>query len=232
MPTPTTIGVWDAGDAFLGTTTTLAGGALQLRGPRPGRLYRRHQVDQFRLRRRARGSSDRAGHRSPIANNNVDGDNNGVAATGGAVAAGTITLSANNEGPSFTPGPGVPGEDTNNTVDFGFVQNEPPVANDDPGLTATEDQDSRYSTELTGNDTDADPGDTITIVSAGNATNGSVSVTAGVVTFTPTANFNGTATFEYTIDDGNGNTDTAVATVTVGAVNDPVSTTAPGDRVA
>ena len=160
---------------------------------------------------------------------NIDNDNNGQQFDAGLatefVASRAITLSYGGE---TVAGPTGPALDTNDTLDIGFDLNVPPVANDDPGLTATEDQDSQYSTQLTGNDTDGDPADTVTIVSAGNATNGSVSVTAGVVTFTPTANFNGTATFEYTISDGHGNSDTAVATVTVGAVNDPVGTIAPG----
>ena len=150
-----------------------------------------------------------------------DNDNNGVAGAGGIVVSKAIRLDYDSE-----PTAGL-GNDTNNTVDFGFVQNDPPVAADDPGLTATEDTPAEYSTELTANDTDPDVGDTLTVTAAGNATNGSVSVTAGVVTFTPTANFNGIATFEYTVSDGKGNSDVGLATVTVGAVNDPVTIAAP-----
>jgi len=36
----------------------------------------------------------------------------------------------------------------------------------------------------------------------------------------PDANFHGTATFDYTISDGNGGSDTATVTVNVGSVND------------
>jgi Cadherin-like domain/SdrD B-like domain/Bacterial cadherin-like domain/RTX calcium-binding nonapeptide repeat (4 copies) len=213
---------WDGGDTFLATTTTLAGGLYSFTGLSAGNYVVVVKSTNFDSGGQLEGLLVTPGTAADPDATNADGDNNGAAAAGGAVAAAPISLAYNQE-----PAAG-PGNDTNNTVDFGFVQNDPPVANDDPGLIATEDEDSQYSTELTGNDTDADAGDTITIVSAGNATNGSVSVTAGVVTFTPTANFNGVATFEYTIDDGHGNTDTAVATVTVGAANDPVTIGAPG----
>ena len=54
-----------------------------------------------------------------------------------------------------------------------------------------------------------------------------MSVVAGVLTYTPDANYNGTDSFTYTISDGNGLTDTATASVTVIAVNDALTTTAP-----
>src|SRR5680860_1632738 len=70
------------------------------------------------------------------------------------------------------------------------------------------------------NDTDPD-GDELTITGVDNAVNGEVVLNEnGTVTFTPTENFNGEASFEYTISDGNGRFDTATVTVNVGAVND------------
>ncbi len=53
-------------------------------------------------------------------------------------------------------------------------------------------------------------------------TGGSVSFTPTDVSFTPTASFQGTVTFTYTISDGNGGTDTATVTVVVGN-NPPVA---------
>jgi uncharacterized repeat protein (TIGR01451 family)/uncharacterized protein (TIGR03382 family) len=53
------------------------------------------------------------------------------------------------------------------------------------------------------------------------ATGGTVTLNAGVVTFTPTPNFFGTVTFTYTVSDDAGGTDTATVTVTVENVNDP-----------
>ena len=74
--------------------------------------------------------------------------------------------------------------------------------------------------DLLENDTDAD-GDTLSISDVGNATGGSVALDGnGDVVFTPDANFNGDASFEYTASDGNGGTATATVAVTVTAVND------------
>ncbi|MHC4434392.1 MAG: cadherin-like domain-containing protein, partial [Planctomycetota bacterium] len=51
--------------------------------------------------------------------------------------------------------------------------------------------------------------------------NGSVTQNPdGSFTYTPNENFNGVDTFEYTISDGNGGTDTATITITVSGVND------------
>ena len=56
--------------------------------------------------------------------------------------------------------------------------------------------------------------------------NGSVALDGnGDVVFTPDANFNGAATFDYTVSDGNAGTDTGTVTVTVSS---PVIGT-PGD---
>jgi CshA-type fibril repeat protein len=75
-------------------------------------------------------------------------------------------------------------------------------------------------TQLLGNDTDPD-GDTLTITAVSNPTHGTVELNAdGTVTFTPNANYNGEATFEYTISDGNGGTDTATVTIDFAPVND------------
>ena len=59
--------------------------------------------------------------------------------------------------------------------------------------------------------------------------NGSVQLNAdGTFTYTPDANFLGSDSFTYEIDDGNGGTDQATASITVGSVNDaPVATDDP-----
>jgi len=72
---------------------------------------------------------------------------------------------------------------------------------------------------LLGNDTDLD-GDTLSISSVQNATHGTVEIVDGKVVFTPEANYNGVATFTYTISDNNGGTDTATVTLYVNPVND------------
>lgn len=74
---------------------------------------------------------------------------------------------------------------------------------------------------LLANDRDAD-GDRVTLVAVGDPENGTVAVNqvAGTITFTPALNFNGSASFVYTITDGMFETPVAVEVV-VGASNDP-----------
>jgi large repetitive protein len=87
------------------------------------------------------------------------------------------------------------------------------VTNEDTPLTIA-------ASTLLGNDTDED-GDTLSIISVQGATNGTVTLNDdGTITFTPEANYNGEATFTYTISDGNGGTDTATVTLYVNAIND------------
>jgi hypothetical protein len=76
---------------------------------------------------------------------------------------------------------------------------------------------------LLGDDSDID-GDTIEIssVTATADTHGSVTLNGtGTISYTPDANYNGEATFDYTISDGNGGNDTATVTINVKEVNDP-----------
>ena len=81
-------------------------------------------------------------------------------------------------------------------------------------------------------DTDVD-GDTLSITSINGTaltpgtaqsiavTNGTVNITAGgVITFTPSLNYNGSVSFPYVINDGKGGTATANENITVTAVND------------
>ncbi|MBC7951184.1 MAG: cadherin-like domain-containing protein, partial [Rhodospirillaceae bacterium] len=97
--------------------------------------------------------------------------------------------------------------------------NQGPVAEAD-SLTTTEDTALVIApATLLGNDTDLD-GDTLTITSVGDAVGGSVAIVDGNIVFTPTANFNGAASFSYTVTDGFGGTSTAIAAVAVSAVND------------
>ncbi len=75
------------------------------------------------------------------------------------------------------------------------------------------------ASSLLANDTDAN-GDTLSIQSVQGAVNGTVSLVAGSVVFTPAANYNGPASFTYTISDGNGGTATATVNLSVAPVND------------
>ena len=114
--------------------------------------------------------------------------------------------------------------------------NEAPVAGADTG-TITEDDGATAFTVL-GNDSDID-GDSLTVSNptiASGDTSGTVTTNGTTVTYTPSANFNGTTVINYTItDDGttNGSNDfltaTATLTVTVTEVNDaPVAVLIPG----
>ena len=87
-------------------------------------------------------------------------------------------------------------------------------------LTIVEDTPTTISgAALLANDTDAD-GDTLSIISAQAATHGTVSLVGSDILFTPTANYNGPASFTYTISDGHGGTSTATVGLNVSPVND------------
>ncbi|MGE4404512.1 Ig-like domain-containing protein [Pseudomonas sp.] len=101
--------------------------------------------------------------------------------------------------------------------------NDAPVAADD-SLTATEDTPVTYSAaQLLGNDVDADD-DTLAIASVTSGAGGSAVLNPdGSVTFTPAPNFNGQASFTYTVTDGSLVSNTATVTINVAAVNDPAT---------
>ncbi len=87
--------------------------------------------------------------------------------------------------------------------------------------------------QLLANDSDAD-GDPLAITAVSGAVNGTVSLAGTTITFTPTAGFQGNASFVYTVSDGRGGSDTATVFVTVNpaanrnpdAINDTATTTA------
>ena len=95
--------------------------------------------------------------------------------------------------------------------------NDPPVADDD---TATTDEDYAVTINVLANDSDVD-GDTLSVDSVTQASNGTVTNNGTDVTYTPNTNFNGTDSFTYTASDGNGGTDTATVTVTVNPAPPP-----------
>ena len=94
---------------------------------------------------------------------------------------------------------------------------------------ATTNEDAAVTVNVLANDTDID-GNTATLVSATDGTNGitTVNTTDGTVTYTPNANFNGTDTFTYTNSEGNSES----VTVTVDAVNDATTVVAESVSVA
>jgi len=151
----------------------------------------------------------------------------------------TFTPNVNFNGPaafSYTASDGtLPSNTATVTVNVTAV-NDAPVATDDGLASVAEDSGTRTITfaALTGNDSDGDPEvvQTLTITAVSNAVGGTVAIVSGHVEFTPDANFNGAASFAYTVQD-NGQTngtddfkpDTGSVSFDVTAVNDaPVAT--------
>ena len=100
--------------------------------------------------------------------------------------------------------------------------NDAPVAVDD-AKTVIEDTPLTFpSSDLTSNDTDADV-DVLTVTAVSGSVGGTVQLSAGDITFTPALNLctPSAASFDYTVSDGNGGTDTGHVTVTVACVDDP-----------
>ncbi|GJM02808.1 MAG: hypothetical protein DHS20C08_13090 [Rhodomicrobium sp.] len=99
--------------------------------------------------------------------------------------------------------------------------NQSPIANDDFGFELDEDNSLIIeAATLLANDSDPD-GDALTISAVSNPLGGTVQLTSsGDVEFTPDANYNGPASFRYTISDGNGGTATATAGLTIASIND------------
>ena len=101
--------------------------------------------------------------------------------------------------------------------------NDAPLAVNDTVASTAEDTPAVISqASLLVNDSDVDA-DTLTIASVQGAVGGTVSLSGANVVFTPTPNYNGPASFTYTIIDGNGGTSTATVNVAV----TPKESTAP-----
>lgn len=99
------------------------------------------------------------------------------------------------------------------------ISNRAPVAVNDQVITNEDTSVAIPIATLLANDVDPDL-DTLSIIAVGNAINGVVSLGPGSVGFTPAPNFNGSASFEYTLSDGD-LTDIGRVTVLVVAQNDP-----------
>jgi hypothetical protein len=112
--------------------------------------------------------------------------------------------------------------------------NQPPVANPDSATTAQNTAVILAASNLLANDTDAN-GDSLSLTGVSNAVNGSVTFSNGNVIFTPSTNFTGNASFDYSISDGVGGTSSANVNVAVGGTqiggsgNDTLTGTAGND---
>jgi hypothetical protein len=91
--------------------------------------------------------------------------------------------------------------------------NHSPVALDDTATTAAG---TAVIINVLANDTDPDAGDVLFLTSVSIPSSGAAFITTnGVVVYTPTASFKGTATFTYRIGDGHGGIGTATVSVSV-----------------
>ncbi len=120
-----------------------------------------------------------------------------------------------------TTGAGGPQTDDHTVVVTVVAVNDAPTAVND---TATTSEDApAIEINVLANDTIApDANETLTVTAVANPTKGTATIVPGgtAITYTPSANLNGTDTFSYTISDGT-RTATASITVTITAVNDP-----------
>jgi hypothetical protein len=144
---------------------------------------------------------------------------------------GTLTLNPDGSF-EYAPNSGFSGTDTftytiedeNGETDTATVTitvnavNEPPNAHDDEATTT---QGDPVKVDVLDNDNDPD-GDKLEIVDVTDPDNGAAVVTDDdQIRYDPDSGFNGHDNFEYTIDDGNGETDTAEVVANVEEKNDP-----------
>lgn len=100
--------------------------------------------------------------------------------------------------------------------------NAAPTANSDNADTS---ENESVVVNVLANDTDTDATDILVITEVTEPANGTATVENGSVTYQPDAGYSGSDSFEYTVSDGNGGTDSALVTVFVASVNvDPIAT--------
>lgn len=92
--------------------------------------------------------------------------------------------------------------------------NDPPLARPDQASGRVDTPLSLSPATLLANDSDAE-GQALSIVSVGNATNGSVALVNGQIVFTPAAGYAGPASFSYTASDGQGGSATTSVTLDI-----------------
>jgi hypothetical protein len=176
----------------------------------------------------------------------VDGDTLSVTAAGQtdstSMRGGTVLLSGGVV--TYAPEANFVGEDSfSYTVDDGqggtatatvsitvSVVNRAPVAIEDGISTVINQTEDSVYTPITvlSNDTDAD-GDALSVVAVTQSEHGSVKISGRGIEYKPDANYNGIDSFSYTISDGNGETATAIVTITVSDDGTDVATAVADD---
>ncbi len=100
--------------------------------------------------------------------------------------------------------------------------NDPPVAADDAVTTL---EDTSVIIDVVSNDTDVDnalSASTVKVTSVPAHGKTSVNISTGEITYTPDADYNGSDSFEYTINDvGNATSNSAIVDVAITSVDDP-----------
>ena len=94
--------------------------------------------------------------------------------------------------------------------------NDNPVAVNDAAAT---NEDTSVTIDVLANDSDIE-GDALSLASATNGSNGTVTIVNNKAVYTPNADFNGGDSFSYTASDGHGGSATGTVTVTINPVND------------
>jgi len=100
------------------------------------------------------------------------------------------------------------------------------AVNDTPSATAQSvsgNEDAAQSITLAGSDPE---GSSLTYALASNPSHGSASLSGNTVTYTPTADYNGSDSFTFTVSDGAATSSAATVSITVTAVNDTPTATA------
>lgn len=111
---------------------------------------------------------------------------------------------------------------TSQEIELLYDPNDAPLAVDDTAITVENTEVILLASGLLANDTDADE-DIFSLTAVGNVTNGTISQNSeGNLVFTPEFNFNGDASFEYTVTDSHGATDIATVTVNVLPATRPI----------
>lgn len=163
--------------------------------------------------------------------NVLDGDERCGTATitaVGSASGGTVTISSDGLYLNYEPNAGFTGNDSftytitdsNGGTSTGTVNitvgactascTTPTLVNDD----RTTDNVTPVTIDVLANDSDQD-GDTLSIQSFTQGSNGTVEQVSGQLKYTPNSGYVGTDTFTYTVSDGHGHTATATVTVTV-----------------
>ena len=165
-----------------------------------------------------------------VLDNDDDADNDPLTVISVAAASnGTATNATTHV--TYTPNLNFTGQDTfgytvsdgNGGTDTATVTVTVSSVNDDPVADSDADTVIEDSTanviDVLGNDTDAD-NDTLSVASVTDPPNGTAVNQGTHVDYTPDADYFGIDTFDYTVSDGNGGTDTATVTITVTNVPD------------